>query len=419
MIEQLFKQAFVRRRMAANHLGIIRDPFAVDLQQRGYAPSGIRHHVLVAEHFGQWLRQQQVSLRCLSTFHVEQFLRCHLPRCRCATPAPKRRFRCQAAVGRLVEFLRRQKKIRHLKTPTAPPGPTDQLLAAYDRHQDRVCGLSAETRRGQLWVARRFLKWRFGRQRPQWRQLQAKDIARFVRAQASRVGTVGLRHIVGDLRSFLRFLEFSGRVRPGLAGTVPQPAGPLLPPPPRFLERAQRRKFLNSFSRSTAIGRRDYAIALCLSELALRGAEVVSLTLDDLDWRAMTLRILHTKQRRQRLLPLPESVAHAILNYLKRGRPPTRNRTLFVHHQPPIGSALSTQSVRKRMRNAFRRCGIKASGTHILRHTWATWAHRGGAGLKLIADVLGHRSLGTTARYAHVHVEELRQAALPWPKIRK
>jgi hypothetical protein len=145
MIEQLFKQAFVRRRMAANHLGIILDPFAVDLQQRGYAPSGIRHHVLVAEHFGQWLRQQQVSLRCLSTFHVDQFLRCHLPRCRCATPAPKRRFRCQAAVGRLVEFLRSQKKIRHLKTPTAPPGPTDQLLAAYDRHQDRVCGLAAET----------------------------------------------------------------------------------------------------------------------------------------------------------------------------------------------------------------------------------------------------------------------------------
>jgi integrase len=164
---------------------------------------------------------------------------------------------------------------------------------------------------------------------------------------------------------------------------------------------------------------RDYTIALCLSELALRSAEVVSLTLDDLDWRAMTVRILHTKQRRQRLLPLPESVARALLNYLKRGRPPTRSRTLFVHHQPPVGSALSTQSVRKRMGNAFRRCGIKASGTHILRHTWATWAHRGGAGLKLIADLLGHRSLGTTARYAHVHVEELRQAALPWPEFRK
>ena len=223
MIGQLFKQEFVRRRMAANHLAIILDPFAVELEQRGYAPSGIRHHVLVAEHFGQWLRQQQVSLRGLSTFHVDQFLRAHLPRCRCATPAPKRRFRCQAALGQLVAFLRSQKNIRHPKTRTTPQGPTDQFLAAYDRHQNRVCGLSAETRRGQRGVARRFLKWRFGRQRPQWRQLQAKDIARFVGEQASRVGPVGLRHIVYDLRSFLRFLEFSGRVRSGLAGTVPQP----------------------------------------------------------------------------------------------------------------------------------------------------------------------------------------------------
>lgn len=419
MIEQLFKQEFVRRRMAANHLGIILDPFAVDLQQRGYAPSGIRHHVLVAEHFGQWLRQQHVSLRCLSTFHVDQFLRYHLPRCRCVTPAPKRWFRCHAALGQLVEFLRCQKKIRSIKMRTVPQGPTNQLLAAYDLHQDRVCGLSAATRRGQRSVAGRFLKWRFGRQQPKLRQLQANDIARFVWKQASQVGTAGLRHIVSDLRNFLRFLEFSGRVRQGLARTVPQPAGPLLPPPPRFLEREQRRKFLNSYSRSSAIGQRDYAIALCLSELALRGAEVVSLTLDDLDWSAMTLRIVHTKQRRQRLLPLPETVARAILNYLKRGRPPTRSRTLFVHHKPPVGSALSTQSVRKQMRNAFRRCGIKASGTHIWRHTWATWAHRGGAGLKLIADLLGHRSLGTTARYAHVHVDELRQAALPWPKFRK
>jgi len=35
-------------------------------------------------------------------------------------------------------------------------------------------------------------------------------------------------------------------------------------------------------------------------------------------------------------------------------------------------------------------------GTHILRHSWATWAHRRGSGLKLIADVLGHRSLEST-----------------------
>ena len=155
---------------------------------------------------------------------------------------------------------------------------------------------------------------------------------------------------------------------------------------------------------------------VCLSELALRSHEVASLTLEDLDWRALTVRLAQTKQRRQRLVPLPARVARAILQYLKHGRPPTPTRALFVHHNAPTGRALAAPYVQKLVRRSFARCGIKARGTHVLRHTWATWAHRRGASLKLIADVLGHRSLQATAGYAHVNVQQLRRVALPWPR---
>jgi site-specific recombinase XerD len=143
---------------------------------------------------------------------------------------------------------------------------------------------------------------------------------------------------------------------------------------------------------------------------------VAGLTLEDLDWRAMTIRLSRTKQRRQRLLPLPDRLARAILNYLKTARPTTQSRALFVRHHAPVGRALTAKYIRELISRAFVRCGIKAGGTHILRHTWATWAHRRGVDLKLIADVLGHRSLKTTQCYAHVNLEELRQAALPWPR---
>jgi len=250
-------------------------------------------------------------------------------------------------------------------------------------------------------------------------RLQARQVSSFVFSRARGLGPTGIRALVVHLRSFLRFLEFSGRVQPGLSGTVPQPAPPLPPPPPHTLEPKQWRKFLCSFDRSTAAGRRAYAIVLCLAQLALRGQEVVRLTLDDLDWRAMTVRLRQTKQQRERLLPLPDAVARAIVSYLKHGRPPTLSRALFVRHLAPTGQPLSAQFVRGLVRRAFARCRIKASGSYILRHTWATWAHRRGAGLKLIADVLGHRSLQSTQRYAHVNLEELRQAALPWPKIKR
>jgi len=74
--------------------------------------------------------------------------------------------------------------------------------------------------------------------------------------------------------------------------------------------------------------------------------------------------------------------------------------------------------VRNVIRRAFDRCGIKANGPHILRQSWATGTHQRGTDLKLIADVLGHRSVDTTATYAKVHFEQLREAALPWPNTK-
>jgi integrase len=151
--------------------------------------------------------------------------------------------------------------------------------------------------------------------------------------------------------------------------------------------------------------------------LALRPQEVVNLTLDDLNWRAMTVRLAQTKQRRERLLPLPDSVAKAISDYLKHGRPATQSRALFVHYQAPFDQGLTVGWVRVLVRRAFARCGIDAR-PYALRHTVATLAHRRGTGLKEIADLLGHQSLDTTERYALVNLEELRQVALPWPKIK-
>jgi integrase/recombinase XerD len=418
VIEQVFESAFARKQIAANCLCIILVPFVEDLLVHGYARATIRLHVEVIEHFGQWLEQRGVPLRQLSTLHVDRFLRYHLPRCHCPEPAMKHRRHCQAALRRFVDFLREQKRIREFTPKTPPQGPVDQLILAYDRHMSRVCGFADKTRHRRQVCARHFLRWRFGQKRLRLHQIRPKDLSRFVVLRARQLGPSGLRNLVVGLRSFVRFLELSGILCQGLARAVPQPVRALPPPPPTILDPKERQRFLHSFPRSTPKGRRDHVIALCLSELALRSQEVVELTLDDLDWRAMTLRLRQTKQRRQRLLPLPDSVARAIMNYLKRGRPPTQSRALFVGHLAPFAGPLTASYVQAVVRDAFARCGMEPRGSHLLRHSWATWAHRRGSGLKLIADVLGHRSLESTQRYAHVNLEELRPVALPWPKLK-
>ena len=72
--------------------------------------------------------------------------------------------------------------------------------------------------------------------------------------------------------------------------------------------------------------------------------------------------------------------------------------------------------VSKAMKRAFARCGLEGVRVHILRHTVATRLQQRGVTIKAIADLLGHQSLDTTARYARVNIEQLRRAALSWPE---
>lgn len=417
MIQKRRRCGCVHGRKADRQLHINPEAFARDLSGRGYAPSTVSLYRRVVEHFGQWLQRRQVALRQIRPAHGEGFLE-HLSRCHCRQPVVRSFAPCRATLHRFLEFLRRSGFIPDPPKKVPVLRAADRLLAEFDQHQERVQGLSVLTRRARQRYAREFLEAQFGRRRPQLRALKPADLLRFVNARAPTLKRTSLHALAVGLRGFLRFLEFSGRIRQGLVGAIPSPVCPPPQPPLKVLDQGTRRQFLCSFDRTTGIGRRDYAMALCFVELALRANEVADLTLDDIDWRASTLRLRQTKQRRERLLPLPCRVGRALAAYLQRGRPAVAHRTLFVTLWAPPGRPLSTDGVRHAIGRAFARCGLEATGPHILRRSWATLAHRRGTGLKLIADILGHQSLETTAPYAQVHFEELRQAALPWPRTK-
>lgn len=168
--------------------------------------------------------------------------------------------------------------------------------------------------------------------------------------------------------------------------------------------------------RNTPIGRRDFAMALCLCRLGLRAQEVAYLRLEDLNWSACSVHLRDTKTRRARVLPLPPDLANAIKSYIRHGRPLTQAKGLFVRHLAPRGEASGSSLVLRAMRRAFCRSGLSRTRVHLLRHTFATRLHRRGVNIKEIADLLGHQSLETTGCYTRVNLEELRQVVLPWPE---
>lgn len=415
MIEHLFRSPLVRRRIAASYLGIILEEFVVHLHGRGHALNCIHFYEQIIEHFFRWLGAERVRLNRIDEAVMERFIIEHLPHCKCPKPAPTNKGNCLAALGQLLGFLNQRQLIA--KPRTARLTVVDRLVLDFDQHLLEVNGLSEATRFYRRRYAREFLQTRLAGRRLSLRSLVSEDLRVYIQHQAPRLIPSSLGVLTVSLRSFIRFLQFTGRVKAdrvyAVSRTAPWPLSPL----PQVLSTEQYLSFIRSFERSTAAGRRDYAIAMCLSRLGMRTHEVASLTLDDLDSAEGTVRLRDTKQRRDRLLPLPPAVARAISAYLHRGRPVSSSRAIFVRHRIPLGQALNVQHVRSAMRRAMSRAGLPSTRVHLLRYRFATRLCQQGVGLKAIADLLGHRSLNTTARYARVNIEELRQAALPWPEV--
>lgn len=311
--------------------------------------------------------------------------------------------------GRALGHLR-------IRSTRSRPSSLERWGVRYDHHLNQVGGLSEATRRIYWLFIGQFLQWRFGRRPLRMQALRVEDAIDFIRSRGVALACNSLHVLATALRSFLRFLHFTGHARERLANAVVCPAPWPRAAIPEVFSEAELRRFLKGFDRTQAIGKRDFAMALCLCRLGMRAGEVAALKLEDVDWIAQTLRLQQTKTRRDRLLPLPPDVAAALRDYLKTGRPPTDSWVLFVRHEKPYVAGRRSELVCAAMRSACARAGLSARGVHILRHTLATRLCRRGVPLKTIADLLGHRSLNTTARYARVQFQQLRQAALAWPR---
>jgi integrase len=266
--------------------------------------------------------------------------------------------------------------------------------------------------------AREFLGQSFGDGPLRWEDLRPQGVMEFVADYAARCRRSSAQVAASSLRCLLRFLQFRGDCGPALVAAVPCIPTWRLDHLPRTMSGDQLRRFLARFERSTPTGRRDYAMALCQVDLGLRVSEVSALLLDDLGWRDAAVRIVGGKAGRTRELPLTDAVGGAIADYLRAGRPATDSRRVFVRHSVPVGTAVSTELIRGVIRSAF--VGVDGcegwTGTHVLRHTAATRLYRHGATLKEVADLLGHRSIDTTAIYTKVDLPALAKVALPWPE---
>ena len=290
--------------------------------------------------------------------------------------------------------------------------PTDVLLARFERYLIAERGLASGTVALYSACVRRFVE---GLAPDRGiAGLVAGDVTAAVLRESEIVSVSATQNFVSGVRWFLRFCFIEGLVESDLSRAALLARGRSSSQLARGISTADARALLDCCDRRQALGRRDYAIIVTLLRLGLRRGEVAGLRLDDIDWRAGEL-VVRGKGAREERLPLPADVGEAIAAYLRRGRPQSSRREVFLRSKAPY-EPIASGTVASTVRRACRRAGISEFGSHRLRHTAACEMVKANVPLVRIGQVLRRRSLQSTAIYARVDVERLRALAAPWPE---
>lgn len=300
----------------------------------------------------------------------------------------------------------------------APPEPISPLLLEFAEHLRRNRGNPESTIRKKVTQTSDLLRFLQSRRR-QIQQLQLRDIDAFVLRCRGHYARTTTADICSTVRSFLRFLHATGRVPFDLSASVAAPIVRTNARPRRALPWIDVRRILQAVDRSTSAGRRDYVMLLMMSAYGLGAGEVIRMSLDDIDWRAATMRVVRPKTGVENLLPLLPAVARALVAYLRHGRPPDApTRHLLVSRKAPYLPLSASSAVRHVLIKHARIAGVSAPylGSHVLRHSHACRQVEQGTRTKLIGDILGHRRPESTSAYIRIATEGLRELALAVPR---
>jgi integrase/recombinase XerD len=177
-------------------------------------------------------------------------------------------------------------------------------------------------------------------------------------------------------------------------------------PLPNVLVLEEVDKLLAAPDTATIRGVRDRALLEVLYATGLRVSELIGLRLDGIDVGVGFVRCIG-KGSKERIVPLGESAAAAVAEYLRVRRVKKPTNYLFLNNR---GQKLSRMGFWKILRGYGLKAGIKKRLTpHVLRHSFATHLLERGADLRAVQTMLGHSNISTTEIYTHVMRERLKE----------
>lgn len=296
-----------------------------------------------------------------------------------------------------------------------PPAHHAAILAPYTRHLVDA-GYGRGTCAVYRLVAHQWLRYLDHAGVPEVAAATLEDVSRFVPTLATVYQPTSMRTVLSALRHFLAWAAETAAVSRNLTPAVPRSRGrkTVVVPP---LTVGEEDRLLQAFDRTTAVGRRDYAICLLALRLGLRAGDIVQLQWIHFDWRRHTLTVVQQKTGRRLTTPLLADVGNAVIDYRLHGRPASDSPVVFLRSEAPHRPLAGHGAVYHVVAAAMARAGLRQEpgqyrGPHTLRHALAARLLAAEVPVPLIAGVLGHGNPETTTGYLATDTEHLRPCAL-------
>jgi site-specific recombinase XerD len=182
--------------------------------------------------------------------------------------------------------------------------------------------------------------------------------------------------------------------------------------PRKTLTIDQMNQLLDSIQGDHPLDVRDKAILELLYGTGIRVSECVGLDLADLNLNEGELLIREGKGKKDRFVPLGYHLMDCLKGYLRMRakltqKPNSKSALFLTLKSNRIGIHTIENLLKKRLKDA----GLPTQdiSPHVIRHSFATHLLEGGAGLKHLKEILGHKSIQTTVIYTHFSVENLKK----------
>lgn len=209
------------------------------------------------------------------------------------------------------------------------------------------------------------------------------------------------------LRSYFKYLVKQGLMDDNPAEAIRTPKQDQTIP--AYLPVDEMFRLLDSIQTSNLLDLRNRAIFETLYSCGIRISELVGMDTFDVDFQGATIRVLG-KGSKERIVPIGRKALRTIKNYREQlqtecGISLDTNGPVFLNKNHDRLTARSIARILNKLVNA---CGILSPvSPHTLRHTFATHMLDAGADLRVVQELLGHKSLSTTQKYTHVSIDRL------------